>query len=64
MIVRLITSFIFVLWPFSGLAFGVLDDNWRVLGSFVMFSLVFMVSAVFMFILVSIWRKDNDADKY
>ena len=64
MIARLTLSFLFVLWPFSGLVFGVLDDNWRVLGSFVMFSLVSMVSAVFAFILVSIWRKGTDADKY
>jgi hypothetical protein len=65
MIARICVTLVFVLWPFMGLAYGLLDGDWSLFGGFVMFWIVLLASAGFTGLLVLIWKKGTtDADKY
>lgn len=64
MIVRLFITLVFILWPFAGIVWGVLDGDWSLLKDFIVFWLVFMVIVAFTVFTVIIWKGDTDADKY
>lgn len=65
MIARICVTLVFVLWPFMGLAYGLLDGDWSLFGGFMAFWLMAMAVGVFLALTMLIWQKDKtDADKY
>lgn len=65
MIGRICVTLVFVLWPFVGIVYGVLDGDWSIFWGFLMFWTLALALTVFSVLVALIWQKDKtDADKY